>query len=85
MLVTDERYDAGLRLAFHQRTGKLIGNEALHKFIGHLKAKSIGEGPELQVAIRLAQANGKVYISTAHDLANVSNAPRGEIDVYGLK
>lgn len=29
-------------------------------------------------------ANGKVYISTGHDPATVSN-PRGEIDVYGLK
>ena len=29
-------------------------------------------------------ANGKVYISTAHDLTTSSN-PQGEIDVYGLK
>jgi hypothetical protein len=29
-------------------------------------------------------ANGKVYISTGHDLTTVTN-PRGEIDVYGLK
>ncbi len=29
-------------------------------------------------------ANGKVYISTAHDLTTVAN-PKGEIDVYGLK
>lgn len=29
-------------------------------------------------------ANGKVYISTGHDLNTVSN-PRGELDVYGLK
>jgi len=29
-------------------------------------------------------ANGKVYISTGHDLTTVSN-PEGEIDVYGLK
>ena len=29
-------------------------------------------------------ANGKVYISTGHDLTTVSN-PHGEIDVYGLK
>jgi hypothetical protein len=29
-------------------------------------------------------ANGKVYISTAHDLNTVAN-PKGEIDVYGLK
>jgi hypothetical protein len=29
-------------------------------------------------------ANGKVYISTAHDLLSVTN-PQGEIDVYGLK
>ncbi len=29
-------------------------------------------------------ANGKVYISTGHDLTTVSN-PQGEIDVYGLK
>jgi hypothetical protein len=29
-------------------------------------------------------ANGKVYISTAHDLVTTTN-PRGEIDVYGLK
>ncbi len=29
-------------------------------------------------------ANGKVYISTAHDLNTVTN-PRGELDVYGLK
>jgi hypothetical protein len=29
-------------------------------------------------------ANGKVYISTGHDLDNVTN-PQGEIDVYGLK
>ena len=28
-------------------------------------------------------ANGKVYISTGHDLTTVAN-PRGEIDVYGL-
>lgn len=28
-------------------------------------------------------ANGKVYISTGHDLTTVTN-PRGEIDVYGL-
>jgi uncharacterized protein YjdB len=28
-------------------------------------------------------ANGKVYISTGHDLPSVAN-PRGEIDVYGL-
>ena len=28
--------------------------------------------------------NGKVYLSTGHDLVNVPN-PRGEIDVYGLK
>lgn len=30
------------------------------------------------------EANGKVYISTGHDLTTVSN-PQGEIDVYGLK
>lgn len=29
-------------------------------------------------------ANGKVYISTAHDLSTVAN-PKGELDVYGLK
>ena len=29
-------------------------------------------------------ANGKVYITTAHDLTTASN-PQGEIDVYGLK
>jgi uncharacterized protein YjdB len=29
-------------------------------------------------------ANGKVYISTGHDLPSVAN-PQGEIDVYGLK
>lgn len=29
-------------------------------------------------------ANGKVYISTGHDLTNAAN-PQGEIDVYGLK
>jgi hypothetical protein len=29
-------------------------------------------------------ANGKVYISTGHDLVNTSN-PEGELDVYGLK
>lgn len=29
-------------------------------------------------------ANGKVYISTAHDLTTTAN-PQGEIDVYGLK
>lgn len=29
-------------------------------------------------------ANGKVYISTGHDLSTTSN-PRGELDVYGLK
>jgi len=29
-------------------------------------------------------ANGKVYISTGHDLTTVTN-PQGEIDVYGLK
>jgi hypothetical protein len=29
-------------------------------------------------------ANGKVYISTGHDLTTVTNA-HGEIDVYGLK
>ena len=29
-------------------------------------------------------ANGKVYISTAHDL-NTAASPKGEIDVYGLK
>ncbi len=29
-------------------------------------------------------ANGKVYISTAHDLTTVTN-PQGELDVYGLK
>ena len=29
-------------------------------------------------------ANGKVYISTGHDLTSVSN-PQGEIDVYGRK
>ena len=29
-------------------------------------------------------ANGKVYISTAHDLVTATN-PHGEIDVYGLK
>ena len=29
-------------------------------------------------------ANGKVYIGTAHDLANVTN-PQGELDVYGAK
>lgn len=29
-------------------------------------------------------ANGKVYISTGHDLTTASN-PQGEIDVYGLK
>jgi hypothetical protein len=29
-------------------------------------------------------ANGKVYISTGHDLTTVSN-PKGEIDVYGQK
>jgi hypothetical protein len=29
-------------------------------------------------------ANGKVYISTGHDLTTVAN-PQGEIDVYGLK
>ena len=29
-------------------------------------------------------ANGKVYISTAHDLTTAAN-PQGEIDVYGLK
>lgn len=29
-------------------------------------------------------ANGKVYISTGHDLTTVTN-PKGEIDVYGLK
>ena len=29
-------------------------------------------------------ANGKVYISTGHDLVNTLN-PRGELDVYGLK
>ncbi len=29
-------------------------------------------------------ANGKVYISTGHDLTSASN-PQGEIDVYGLK
>jgi hypothetical protein len=29
-------------------------------------------------------ANGKVYISTAHDL-NAATNPRGELDVYGLK
>jgi hypothetical protein len=29
-------------------------------------------------------ANGKVYISTGHDLTTVTN-PRGQIDVYGLK
>jgi hypothetical protein len=28
-------------------------------------------------------ANGKVYISTGHDLTTATN-PRGEIDVYGL-
>ena len=31
-----------------------------------------------------AVANGKVYISTGHDLTTVQN-PRGELDVYGLK
>jgi hypothetical protein len=29
-------------------------------------------------------ANGKVYISTAHDTLSVTS-PQGEIDVYGLK
>jgi hypothetical protein len=29
-------------------------------------------------------ANGKVYISTGHDLTTVAN-PQGEIDIYGLK
>ena len=29
-------------------------------------------------------ANGKVYISTGHDLVTVTN-PQGELDVYGLK
>ena len=29
-------------------------------------------------------ANGKVYISTGHDLTTVAN-PKGELDVYGLK
>ena len=29
-------------------------------------------------------ANGKVYISTGHDLTTVAN-PQGELDVYGLK
>jgi hypothetical protein len=29
-------------------------------------------------------ANGKVYISTGHDLVSATN-PRGEVDVYGLK
>ena len=29
-------------------------------------------------------ANGKVYISTAHDVNTVAN-PKGEVDVYGLK
>jgi hypothetical protein len=29
-------------------------------------------------------ANGKVHISTGHDLTTVTN-PHGEIDVYGLK
>ena len=29
-------------------------------------------------------ANGKVYISTGHDLSTVAH-PQGEIDVYGLK
>ena len=29
-------------------------------------------------------ANGKVYISTGHDLTTVTN-PHGEIDVYGLE
>lgn len=29
-------------------------------------------------------ANGKVYISTGHDLTTVTS-PKGEIDVYGLK
>jgi uncharacterized protein YjdB len=29
-------------------------------------------------------ANGKVYISTGHDLTTVTN-PQGEIDIYGLK
>jgi hypothetical protein len=28
--------------------------------------------------------NGKVYISTAHDLTTTTN-PQGEIDVYGLR
>jgi hypothetical protein len=30
------------------------------------------------------EANGKVYISTAHDLSTAAN-PKGELDVYGLK
>jgi hypothetical protein len=28
--------------------------------------------------------NGKVYISTGHDLVTATN-PRGEVDIYGLK
>ena len=60
-------------------------------FRSQLPQRTLGQQPEFRRHRRLrikftspVVANGKVYISTRHDLTTVTN-PQGEIDVYGLK
>jgi uncharacterized protein YjdB len=52
-----------------------------------LYGSNINSGDQAGYGIKFSSpvvANGRVYISTGHDLTTVSN-PQGEIDVYGLK
>jgi hypothetical protein len=56
-----------LQRLFFERTGKALSTQGLTDGLGVLEAKAKFDGPEEEVFVRIAEANGVFYIDLAND------------------
>ena len=60
--VRSTRFKSWLRREFHARLGKAVRAQVLTDALGAIEAKAAFDGPEHEVALRVAAHDGQVYV-----------------------
>lgn len=65
--IKSKQFRRWLLRKFYESQGKPPGTQALQDALGVLEAKAQFDGPELPVHVRLAEAEGKIYIDLGNE------------------